>query len=67
MTWAAVRAGSVDPNLADSTLAPYQVRGHLLLRAGAKVSCCSLVLKWVLVPGPLHFEAGPASQGMARC
>ena len=67
VTWAAVRAGSVDPNLADSTLAPHQVRGHWPLHAGAKVSCCSLALKWVLVREPLHFGAGPASQSMARC
>ena len=45
VTWAAVRAGSVDPNLADCTLAPYQVRGHLPLQSGAQVSCCSVALQ----------------------
>ena len=60
VTWAAVRAGSVDPNLADSTLAPHQVRGHLALRVGAKVSCCSTALKWMLAAAlPRH--------SMGRC
>ena len=58
MTWAAVRAGSVDPNLADSTLAPHQVRGHLPLHAGAKVSCCSLASKWVLALELLPLKLG---------
>ena len=43
MTWAAVRAGSVDPNLADSTLAPHQVRRtcHTLQPSLALGSGCS--------------------------